>query len=239
MPSIEIKDLKVTYYNDTKETLALNGVNVSFINGKIAAVIGPSGCGKTTLLRTICGFLDYEGTILSDGVDYSTINYKKRNMSYIDQSVTINPNIDVYNNIADPLIINKVNRLEIDKRIKKIAIDFGIDRFLSLFPSQLSAGQVQLVLLAKAIVKEPDLLLFDEAFSGVDPGSKKRVFDVIKSQRENHPLTMIFVSHNYEEIAALADYVAVMDKGKVDRIIDRNDKMFNSLQVMMENNGDK
>ncbi len=239
MPSIEIKDLKVTYYNDTKETLALNGVNVSFINGKIAAVIGPSGCGKTTLLRTICGFLDYEGTILSDGVDYSTINYKKRNMSYIDQSVTINPNIDVYNNIAGPLIINKVNRLEIDKRIKKIALDFGIDRFLSLFPSQLSAGQVQLVLLAKAIVKEPDLLLFDEAFSGVDPGSKKRVFDVIKSQRENHPLTMIFVSHNYEEIVALADYVVVMDKGKVDRIIDRNDKMFNSLQVMMENNGDK
>jgi len=239
MPSIEIKDLKVTYYNDTKETLALNGVNVSFINDKIAAVIGHSGCGKTTLLRTICGFLDYEGTILSDGVDYSTINYKKRNMSYIDQSVTINPNIDVYNNIADPLIINRVSRLEIDKRIKKIALDFGIDRFLSLFPSQLSAGQVQLVLLAKAIVKEPDLLLFDEAFSGVDPGSKKRVFDVIKSQRENHPLTMIFVSHNYEEIAALADYVVVMDKGKVDRIIDRNDKMFNSLQVMMENNGDK
>ena len=160
-------------------------------------------------------------------------------MSYIDQSVTINPNIDVYNNIADPLIINKVNRLEIDKRIKKIAIDLGIDRFLSLFPSQLSAGQVQLVLLAKAIVKEPDLLLFDEAFSGVDPGSKKRVFNVIKSQRENHPLTMIFVSHNYEEIAALADYVVVMDKGKVDRIIDRNDKMFNSLHKMMENNGDK
>ena len=239
MPSIEIKDLKVTYYNDTKETLALDGVNVSFINDKIAAVIGPSGCGKTTLLRTICGFLDYEGTITSDGVDYSTIDYKKRNMSYIDQSVTINPNIDVYNNIADPLIINKVNRLEIDKRIKKIAIDLGIDRFLSLFPSQLSAGQVQLVLLAKAIVKEPDLLLFDEAFSGVDPGSKKRVFNVIKSQRENHPLTMIFVSHNYEEIAALADYVVVMDKGKVDRIIDRNDKMFNSLHKMMENNGDK
>ena len=239
MPSIEIKDLKVTYYNDTKETLALDGVNVSFINDKIAAVIGPSGCGKTTLLRTICGFLDYEGTITSDGVDYSTIDYKKRNMSYIDQSVTINPNIDVYNNIADPLIINKVNRLEIDKRIKKIAIDLGIDRFLSLFPSQLSVGQVQLVLLAKAIVKEPDLLLFDEAFSGVDPGSKKRVFDVIKSQRENHPLTMIFVSHNYEEIAALADYVVVMDKGKVDRIIDRNDKMFNSLHKMMENNGDK
>lgn len=239
MPSIEIKDLKVTYYNDTKETLALNGVNVSFINNKIAAVIGPSGCGKTTLLRTICGFLDYEGAILSDGVDYSTINYKKRNMSYIDQSVTINPNIDIYNNIADPLIINKVNRLEIDKRIKKIALDFGIDRFLSLFPSQLSAGQVQLVLLAKAIVKEPDLLLFDEAFSGVDPVSKKRVFDVIKSQRENHPLTMIFVSHNYEEIAALADYVVVIDKGKVDKIIDRNDKMFNSLPVMMENNSDK
>ena len=239
MPSIEIKDLKVTYYNDTKETLALDGVNVSFINDKIAAVIGPSGCGKTILLRTICGFLDYEGTITSDGVDYSTIDYKKRNMSYIDQSVTINPNIDVYNNIADPLIINKVNRLEIDKRIKKITLDFGIDRFLSLFPSQLSVGQVQLVLLAKAIVKEPDLLLFDEAFSGVDPGSKKRVFDVIKSQRENHPLTMIFVSHNYEEIAALADYVVVMDKGKVDRIIDRNDKMFNSLHKMMENNGDK
>ena len=235
MPLIEISNLKVKYYNDSNETLALDNVNVSFLSGKICAIIGPSGCGKTTLLRTICGFLNYEGTILADGVDFSKVDYKHRNMSYVDQSVTLNPNIDVYNNIASSLIINKVNRQEIDEQVKRVAIDLGISKILSLFPKQLSAGQCQLVLLAKAIVKKPDLLLLDEGFSSLNEEYKIKFYNLIKARQIEKPFTMLFVSHSAHEISALADYVVLMEDGKINKLIDRNDKTFNHLQEIMEN----
>ena len=236
MPLIEILNLRLKYYNDSNETLALDDVNVSFLNGKICAIVGPSGSGKTTLLRTICGFLNYEGTILSDGVDFSKIDYKKRNMSYVDQSVTLNPNQDVYNNIASSLIINRVNRSEIDKRIKGITTELGIAKLLSLFPTQLSAGQCQLVLLVKAIIKKPDLLLLDESFSSLNDEYKMKLYKLIKAQQKVKPFTMLFVSHNADEINALADYVVLMKDGKINKIIDRNDKEFKYLKEMMENN---
>ena len=236
MPLIKILNLRVKHYNDSDETLALDDVNVSFLSGKICAIIGPSGCGKTTLLRTICGFLNYEGTILSDGVDFSKIDYKKRNMSYVDQSVTLNPNQDVYNNIASSLIISKVNRSEIDKRIKGITTELGIAKLLSLFPTQLSAGQCQLVLLVKAIIKKPDLLLLDESFSSLNDEYKIKFYNLIKTEQKEKPFTMLFVSHNADEINALADYVVLMENGKIKKIIDRNDKEFKYLKEMMENN---
>lgn len=236
MSQLEIKNLKVSYHIDSKEILALQGVNLSFVNGKITAIIGPSGCGKTTLLRTICGFLDYEGIILADGVDYSSIDYKKRNLSYVDQSITLNPNIDIYNNIASSLIINKVKRMEIDRRIKAITTHLGINKYLSLFPPQLSAGQCQLSLLAKAIIKEPDLLLLDEAFSSLDQDSKKRFFALINEQQKVKPMTVLFVTHNVDEIHEIADYVAIMEKGQINKLISREDKMFTSLKEIMENN---
>ena len=236
MPFIEIKNLKVIYYNDQVTVTAINDVNVTFSSDKITAIIGPSGCGKTTLLRTICGFLDYQGEILVDGKDYSQVDFKNRNISYIDQTVTLNPNLDVYNNIAFPLIISKTNRQEIDQRIKEITSELGIRKCLSLFPTQLSNGQRQLVLLAKALIKRPSLLLFDEAFSNVDPESKKLFIEFIKKTRNEHPLTMLFVTHNYDEIIELADYVATMENGKIKEIIDKNDKKFNSLNVIMETN---
>lgn len=238
MPQIEIKNLKVFYYNETKKFLALDGTNASFVDGKITAIVGPSGSGKTTLIRTICGFLDYEGIILVDGIDYSLLDYKKRNISYVDQSVTLNPNLDIYNNIAYPLIINKVNRMEIDQRIKKLTSSLGISKYLSLFPSQLSAGQCQLISLIKAIIKKPNLLLLDEAFSNLDPENKKQVLKAIKELQKDYSPTILFVTHNYDEIYELADYVAMMENGKINKIIDRNDKLFNHLKEIIENNID-
>lgn len=235
MPHIEIKNLKVSYINESIETLVLDDVNVSFINEKIAAVIGPSGCGKSTLIRTICGFLNYQGEIVVDGVDYSLLDFKERNISYVDQFVTLNPNLDVYNNIAAPLIFNKVKRMEIDKRVKEVASKLGISRFLSLFPTQLSAGQCQLSLLAKSLVKKPKLLLLDEAFSSLDEESKSRFISTVKEQQKENSLTVIFISHKYEEIYQFADYVVTMEKGKIEKIIDRNEKSFNYLKEIMEN----
>ena len=239
MPFIEIKNLKVSYKNDSITTLALNDVNVSFINNKIAAIVGPSGCGKTTLIKTICGFLDYEGMIYADGEDYSLCDYKKRNISYVDQVTTLNPNLDLYNNIASSLIINKIKRQEIDQRVKRIATILGIEKYLSLFPNQLSIGQCQLALLAKAMIKNPTLVLFDEAFSSLDEANKQRFYTMAKEQQKEHPFTMLFVTHNHEDIFALADYVVMIKNGAVDSVIDKNDKRFNYMKEIMENNSNE
>lgn len=236
MPFIEIKNLQVSYKNNSITTLALNDVNVSFINEKIAAIIGPSGCGKTTLIKTICGFLDYEGMIYADGEDYSLCDYKKRNISYVDQDTTLNPSMDLYNNIASSLIINRIKRQEIDQRVKKMAISLGIEKHLSLFPSQLSKGQCQLALLAKAMIKNPALILFDEAFSSLDEINKQRFFALAKEQHKEHPFTMLFVTHNHEDVFALADYVVMIKDGTIDSVIDKNDKRFNYMKEIMENN---
>lgn len=234
MPSIELKKLKVTYYNDNIATVALDNLDATFIDKEITAIVGPSGCGKTTLLRAICGFLDYEGEILADNEDYSLFDFKERNLAYIDQTLTLNPNQDVYNFIAYPLIVNKVKRSEIDQRIKDIAKSLGIEKILTLFPSQLSMGQSQMVLIAKAFIKRPKLVLFDEAFSGIDPENRKQLFNFIKKQQIDNKTTILFTTHSDSDIYELADRVAVMSNGKVDSIISRDDNRFACIRDLME-----
>lgn len=236
MPFINIKNLIVSYHNSYKDVLALNEFNADFENGKITAIIGPSGCGKTTLIRTICGFLDYEGTILADGINYATMDYKKRNVSYVDQSIVMNPNIDVYNNLATPLIINKISRKEIDEKIKTIANDWGFDRLLSLFPSQLSVGQRQIILLAKALIKNPSLLLLDEAFSNIDKDNKTRIISAIKKEQRNTKMTILYITHSYEEIENFADCIMVMENGKNKQMLENNPMFFDIIKVAMNNN---
>lgn len=237
MSFIEIKNLKVSYHNNSQDIVALDDVNACFQDGKITAIVGPSGSGKSTLIRTICGFLDYEGTILSNNENYASINYKKRNTSYVDQSITLNPHLDVYNNIASSLIIKKVSRLEIDKKIKKLLKDLNIEKCLSLFLSELSVGQAQLTLLAKAIIKDPDLLLLDEAFSNLDQTNKNHFIKLIKEKQKENPTTILFVTHKFEEVSLLADCVIIMEKGKIKEIIDRTDMKFTFIKEIMENNG--
>ena len=235
MLSIELKKLKVTYYNDNIVTVALDDLDATFIDGEIIAIVGPSGCGKTTLIRAICGFLDYEGEILADNEDYAQFDFKERNLAYVDQTIILNPNNDVYNCIASPLIINKVKRQEIDQRVKDIAKALGIEKYISLFPTQLSAGQNQLVQIAKALIKRPKLILLDEAFSGIDPESKKRLFNYIKQQHLEDRSTILFTTHSDSDIFELADRVAIMDKGKVISIINRDDKQFAYIKNLLEN----
>ena len=121
------------------------------------------------------------------------------------------------------------------KKIKGLASSLGISKCLSLFPGQLSAGQCQLSSLAKAIIKKPSLLLLDEAFSNLDPENKKQFLKTIKALQKEYSPTILFVTHNYQEIYEIADYVAIMENGKINKIIDRNDKLFNHLEEIIEN----
>ena len=119
-----------------------------------------------------------------------------------------------------------------------MATILGIEKYLSLFPNQLSIGQCQLALLAKAMIKNPTLILFDEAFSSLDDVNKQRFFTLAREQQKEYSFTMLFVTHNYEDIFALADYVVMIKNGAVDSLIDKNDKRFNYMKEIMENNNE-
>ena len=223
MPKIEIKNLKVSYYpNKNQEIVAIDDLTISFKANSITAIVGPSGCGKSTLLKTLCGLLDYEGEILVDDKDYSTVDFKERNLSYIDQEMTLNNKITIYENIAFPLLMKKVPRQEIDKRIKDVAIELGIAHCLALYPNQLSIGQCQKVLLEKALVKQPTILLCDEAFSNLDLENSRKIAEFLKNYSEIHNITVLFVTHNFKEIQNIVDEIKVLDNGKL--IFDGNGK---------------
>ena len=216
MPKIDIKNLKVCYYpNKDSELVAINDLTVSFQSDSITAILGPSGCGKSTLLKTICGLLDYEGDIFVNDKDFSIVDFKERNIAFIDQEITLNKKITVYENIAFPLQMNKIPRQEIDRRIKEIAMQLDIAHCLALYPNQLSIGQCQKVLLEKAIIKKPSILLCDEAFSNLDVDSSRRIAQFLKDYAKENSITVLFVTHSFKEVQNIVDDVIVLDSGKL------------------------
>ena len=216
MPKIDIKNLTVYYYpKKDSEIVAINDLTVSFKSGYITAILGPSGSGKSTLIKTICGLLDYEGDIFVDDRDYSKVDFKERNLAYIDQEMTLNNKITIYENIAFPLQMKKVPRLEIDKRIKTMANELGMSHCLACYPHQLSIGQCQKALLIKAIVKQPSILLCDEAFSNLDLESSRAVAMFLKKYTESNSITVLFVTHNFKEVENIVDEVKILEDGKL------------------------
>lgn len=216
MPKIEIKNLKVCYYpKKNEEIVAIDNLTISFKPNSITAVLGPSGCGKSTLLKTICGLLDYEGEILVDDKDYSTVDFKERNISYIDQEMTLNNKITIYENIAFPLLIKKIPRLTIDRQIKEVASELGIAHCLALYPHQLSIGQCQKALLTKALVKHPSVLLCDEAFSNLDIESARKIAEFLRNYAEKNQITVLFVTHNFKEVQNIVDEIKILENGKL------------------------
>ena len=150
-----------------------------------------------------------------DDKDYSKVDFKERNISYIDQEMTLNNKISVYENIAFPLLLKKIPRLEIDRRIKEVAIELGIAHCLALYPNQLSIGQCQKVLLEKALVKQPTILLFDEAFSNLDLENSRKIAIYLKKCAEKYGITVLFVTHNFKEVQNIVDDVKILEKGEL------------------------
>ena len=216
MVKIEIKNLKVCYYLDKKsEVVAINDLTTVFKANSITAILGASGSGKSTLLKTLCGLLDYEGEILVDDSDYSKVDFKERNLSYIDQEITLNNKITIYENLAFPLLMKKISRFEIDKRIKEVASELGILHCLALYPNQLSIGQCQKALLVKALIKQPTILLCDEPFSNLDLENTRKIAQFLKEYSKKYNITVLFVTHSFREIQNIVDEVKILENGEL------------------------
>lgn len=215
MKRLVINDLYVSYKKKKEKNEVIKGLSLEVDDDEIVVVLGPSGCGKTTLLKAICGTVDIDkGSIKLSGLDATNIPVKNRNISYVSQNFYTYDFMSVYNNIALPLKALKIPIEEIDRRVYDVSKKLGIDFLLSRNPKVLSGGQRQRVSLARALVKYPDLYLFDEPFSNLDPLVRNQLKDEIKRIKKEFNVAMIFVTHDINDAISLADRVLIMDDGK-------------------------
>lgn len=189
-------------------------INLDIADGDLVAFLGPSGCGKTTTLLMVAGiYKPTGGTIKFDGHVVNEVAPKDRGIGMVFQSYALYPHMTVYGNISYPLRIQKVNKTEIKERVQKVADMMGIGHLLDRKIAQLSGGQQQRVSLGRALVKEPQLLLFDEPLSNLDARLRLTMRGEIKRLQEEMGITAIYVTHDQVEAMTMADKIAVMANG--------------------------
>ncbi len=218
MPNIEIKNLTYQYKRNKNNIVvtAIDDLSCTFVDCAFNVIVGSSGCGKTTLLKIIASLLEpYEGEVLTDDVDIRDLSIRERHLAFVSQEYVLYPHLTVFDNIAFPLKTIKTDREEIIRRVYEVAEEMNLMDCLPRKPRYLSGGQKQRVALARAVIKNADLYLFDEPLSNIDPimRNEQRIF--IKKTMQNHHKTVIYVTHDFKEAMALADYLFVMDNGKI------------------------
>jgi len=197
----------------------LNNLSLTIKKGECFTLLGPSGCGKTVLLRLIAGFEDPDsGTItLNDevvamGGGRDTVPPDKRGMGVVFQDYAVWPHMTVFENVAYPLKLAKVNKAEINTRVMEMLALVGMEGLDKRKPSELSGGQQQRVALARALVAKPSVLLLDEPLSNLDANLREEMRFEIKELQQKLGVTVLYVTHDQEIALALADRVAVMDE---------------------------
>lgn len=203
-----------------RNTAAVNGLSLAIPHGAFVALVGPSGCGKTTTLRLLAGFLKPDrGCIVVDGhvlsAAHAVVPPERRGMGMVFQQYAVWPHMSVFDNVAFGLAARHVSRDELRTRVGDILEVVGLSELASVYPSHLSGGQQQRVALARSLVVEPRVLLLDEPLSNLDSRLRERMRWELKSLQRRTGITFVYVTHDQTEAMAIADYVAVMDQGRL------------------------
>ncbi len=197
----------------------LGDIGLKVNEGEYFCILGPTGSGKTILLETIAGIHKQDfGSILINGNDVSSLLPKDRNISMVYQDFMLFPNMNVWNNIAFGLKNTGSRSSEINDQVIGIAEMLGIDHLLERHPSNLSGGEKQRTAIARAMITEPNLLLFDEPLSALDTGTKVKLRQELLRIHKMQKTTIIHVTHSFEEAFALADRIAIMHDGTINQI---------------------
>lgn len=195
---------------------AVDDVSIEIGKGEFFTLLGPSGCGKTTTLRLIAGFeFPTSGRIMLDGQRLDDVPPNKRDMAMVFQSYAIFPHLNVFENIAYGLRIKKLSNDEIRRRVGSLMALTKLTGLENRMPNQMSGGQQQRVSLARALVVEPKVLLFDEPLSNLDAKLREEMRFEIRDLQRRLNITSIYVTHDQEEALALSDRIAVMNGGKL------------------------
>ncbi len=210
--ALSIANLRKTF----GATVALDEIDLEVAAGSFVVLLGPSGCGKTTLLRIISGITQpTSGEIRLQGKAIADLPPEKRNFGMVFQNYALFPHLSVERNVAFGLEMRKLSKPEIARRVTGALNLVGLGEHAKRFPKQLSGGQQQRVSLARAIVIEPDVLLFDEPLSNLDAKLRESLREDLRALQNDLGVTSIYVTHDQTEAMALADQIVIMRNGRI------------------------
>jgi multiple sugar transport system ATP-binding protein len=215
MASVTIR--KVEKYFGT--THVIRGVSIDIADGEFCVLVGPSGCGKSTLLRMIAGLEEIsEGEIDIGGRVVNNIPPKERDIAMVFQNYALYPHMTVKDNMAFSLMLAKRPKSEIEERVRKAGDILGLVPYLDRYPRQLSGGQRQRVAMGRAIVRNPQVFLFDEPLSNLDAKLRVQMRTEIKELHQRLQTTSIYVTHDQIEAMTMADKIVVLRDGVIEQI---------------------
>jgi multiple sugar transport system ATP-binding protein len=200
-------------------TEIVHGVDISIEDGEFCVLVGPSGCGKSTLLRMIAGLENVTaGEISIGGRVVNHVHPKERDVAMVFQNYALYPHMTVAANMGFSLQLRGAGRAETEARVKKAAEILGLTPYLERYPRQLSGGQRQRVAMGRAIVRDPQVFLFDEPLSNLDAKLRVAMRTEIKELHQRLKTTTVYVTHDQIEAMTMADKIVVMHDGRVEQI---------------------
>jgi len=198
------------------EVVAVNEISFDIAAGTLVTLLGPSGCGKTTTLRMIAGLeLPTTGTIFIGGADVTRVPAAERDVSMVFQSYALFPHMSVLENVGYGLTVAGLAKSDVHARAQSALTTVGLTGFDERLPSELSGGQQQRVAVARALVLEPSVLLFDEPLSNLDARLRRQMREEIRDLQQRLSLTVVYVTHDQAEAMAVSDRIIVMNKATI------------------------
>jgi multiple sugar transport system ATP-binding protein len=229
MAQVFIRDVRKAY----EELEVLHGVSIDIADGEFVVLVGPSGCGKSTLLRMIAGLEGItSGTIEIGGRVVNHLAPAERDIAMVFQNYALYPHKTVRQNMAFALKLRKLPAANIEARVKKASAILGLEPYLERYPRQLSGGQRQRVAMGRAIVRDPQVFLFDEPLSNLDAKLRVNMRTEIKELHQRLKVTTVYVTHDQVEAMTMADKIVVMQGGHIEQMgapLDLFDKPANTF----------
>ncbi|MEL6522665.1 MAG: sn-glycerol-3-phosphate ABC transporter ATP-binding protein UgpC, partial [Pseudomonadota bacterium] len=215
MSQISIRDVRKNYGKEE----VIHGVSLDISAGEFVVILGPSGCGKSTLLRMIAGLEDItSGEIAISDKIVNALEPRERGCAMVFQNYALYPHMSVADNIGYALKVAGIPKAERAERVRKVADSVGLTEFLDRRPGALSGGQRQRVAMARAIIREPQVFLFDEPLSNLDAKLRVQMRHEIRRIHNRVKATSVFVTHDQHEGMTLADRMVIMNKGTIDQV---------------------
>jgi multiple sugar transport system ATP-binding protein len=215
MASVAISDVRKSFGS----VEILHGVSIDIADGEFVTLVGPSGCGKSTLLRMIAGLEGISaGEISIGGRVVNRVAPKERDVAMVFQNYALYPHMTVAENMAFSLMLKNTPKGDSDARVKRAAEILGLTPLLARYPRQLSGGQRQRVAMGRAIVRDPQVFLFDEPLSNLDAKLRVQMRAEIKELHQRLKTTTVYVTHDQIEAMTMADKIVVMHDGVVEQV---------------------
>ncbi|MEP6472540.1 MAG: sn-glycerol-3-phosphate ABC transporter ATP-binding protein UgpC [Gemmatimonadota bacterium] len=219
MASVNLEGVRKIYEDRGKVHVAVNDVSLAIADGEFLVLVGPSGCGKSTTLRMVAGLeIPSAGTVRIGSQVVNDVPARDRDIAMVFQNYALYPHMTVRENLAFALKLRKVAPAEVEKRVTSTAEMLGIGMLLDRRPRQLSGGQRQRVALGRAVVRQPQVFLFDEPLSNLDARLRVETRREIAALRRRLGTTAIYVTHDQVEAMTLGDRIVVMKDGDVQQV---------------------